>query len=97
MHSTPYGLARRGSINGRFFKYMETQTTYRPNQHPTEVLQLQDDCTHTKSSTDSTEHSAFPEFLSPKKGKKVKLSICLTNEGLRHEGVWGSGCTDPHS
>jgi hypothetical protein len=28
-----------------------------------------------------------------KKGK-VKLSLCLTH--LRHEGVWGSGCVDPH-
>jgi hypothetical protein len=27
---------------------------------------------------------------------KVKLSPCLTNEALRHEGVWGSGCIDPH-
>jgi hypothetical protein len=27
---------------------------------------------------------------------KVKLSLCLTNEALRHEGVWGSGCIDPH-
>jgi hypothetical protein len=29
-------------------------------------------------------------------GKKVKLSLCLTNGTLRHEGVWGSGCIDPH-
>jgi hypothetical protein len=29
-------------------------------------------------------------------GKKVKLSLYLTNEVLRHEGVWGSGCIDPH-
>jgi hypothetical protein len=27
---------------------------------------------------------------------KVKLSLCLTNWALRHEGVWGSGCIDPH-
>jgi hypothetical protein len=26
---------------------------------------------------------------------KVKLSLCSTNESLRHEDVWGSGCTDP--
>jgi hypothetical protein len=26
---------------------------------------------------------------------KVKLSLCLTNQPLRHEGVWGSGCIDP--
>jgi hypothetical protein len=24
-------------------------------------------------------------------GGKVKLTLCLTNEALRHEGVWGSG------
>jgi hypothetical protein len=30
------------------------------------------------------------------KGKKVKLSLCLTNYALRHEGVWESGCIDPH-
>jgi hypothetical protein len=24
------------------------------------------------------------------------LSLCLTNEALRHEGVWGSGCIDQH-
>jgi hypothetical protein len=28
--------------------------------------------------------------------RKVKLSLCLTNEALRHEGVWGSGCIEPH-
>jgi hypothetical protein len=27
---------------------------------------------------------------------KVKLSLFLTNLALRHEGVWGSGCIDPH-
>jgi hypothetical protein len=21
--------------------------------------------------------------------------VCLTNQALRHEGVWGSGCVDP--
>jgi hypothetical protein len=26
---------------------------------------------------------------------KVKLSLCLTNLALRHQGVWGSGCIDP--
>jgi hypothetical protein len=26
---------------------------------------------------------------------KVKLSLCLTNEAVRHEDVWGSGCIDP--
>jgi hypothetical protein len=31
------------------------------------------------------------------KGKvKVKLSLCITNSALRHEGVWGSGYIDPH-
>jgi hypothetical protein len=25
---------------------------------------------------------------------KVKLSLCVTNQA--HEGVWGSGCIDPH-
>jgi hypothetical protein len=24
------------------------------------------------------------------------MSLCLTNEALRHEGVWGSGSVDPH-
>jgi hypothetical protein len=28
--------------------------------------------------------------------KKVKLSPFLTNQTLCHEGVWGSGCIDPH-
>jgi hypothetical protein len=29
--------------------------------------------------------------------KKVKIkSLCLTNQALCHEGVWGSGCIDPH-
>jgi hypothetical protein len=27
---------------------------------------------------------------------KVKLSLCLTNQALHHEGVWESGCIDPH-
>jgi hypothetical protein len=27
---------------------------------------------------------------------KVKLSLCLTNQALRYEGVWGSGYIDPH-
>jgi hypothetical protein len=26
----------------------------------------------------------------------VKLSLCLSNQALRHGGVWGSGCIDPH-
>jgi hypothetical protein len=26
---------------------------------------------------------------------ELKLSLCLTNYALRHEGVWGSGCIDP--
>jgi hypothetical protein len=26
----------------------------------------------------------------------VKLSLCLTNQALRYEGVWGSWCIDPH-
>jgi hypothetical protein len=26
----------------------------------------------------------------------VKLSMCLTNQALCHEGIWGSGCIDPH-
>jgi hypothetical protein len=26
--------------------------------------------------------------------KKVNLSLCLTNQALRHEGVRGSGCID---
>jgi hypothetical protein len=28
--------------------------------------------------------------------KKVYLSLCLTNEVLLPEGVWGSGLIDPH-
>jgi hypothetical protein len=35
-----------------------------------------------------------PELLKVK--VKVMLSMCLTNKALRHEGVWGSGCIDPH-
>jgi hypothetical protein len=27
---------------------------------------------------------------------RVKLSLCLTKQALHHEGVWGSGCIDPH-
>jgi hypothetical protein len=27
---------------------------------------------------------------------KVKLFLCLINYALRHGGVWGSGCVDPH-
>jgi hypothetical protein len=29
-------------------------------------------------------------------GAKVKLSLCLTNKTLHHEGVWGNGCIDLH-
>jgi hypothetical protein len=28
--------------------------------------------------------------------KKAKLSLCLTNLALHHEGVWGSGGIDAH-
>jgi hypothetical protein len=28
--------------------------------------------------------------------ERVKLSLCLTSSALRHEGVWRSGCVDPH-
>jgi hypothetical protein len=27
---------------------------------------------------------------------KVKLALCVINEALRNEGVWGSECIDPH-
>jgi hypothetical protein len=27
---------------------------------------------------------------------KVKLSLFLINQTLRHENVWESGCIDPH-
>jgi hypothetical protein len=27
---------------------------------------------------------------------KIKLSLCLTNKTLRHKGVWGIGCINPH-
>jgi hypothetical protein len=30
----------------------------------------------------------------PCKSKKAKLSLCLTNSALCHEGIWGSGCID---
>jgi hypothetical protein len=44
------------------------------------------------SNSSSKSYTHFP-FV----GKvKVKLSPCLTNEALRHEDVWGSGCIDPH-
>jgi hypothetical protein len=29
------------------------------------------------------------------KVRKKKRSLCLTNEALRHEGLWGSGCIHP--
>jgi hypothetical protein len=29
------------------------------------------------------------------RGRIKKLSLCLTNQALRHEDVWGSGCVDP--
>jgi hypothetical protein len=28
---------------------------------------------------------------------KIKLSLCLANEALHHEDVWGSGCIDPRT
>jgi hypothetical protein len=28
--------------------------------------------------------------------KKVNFPLFLINQALRHEGVWGSGCMDPH-
>jgi hypothetical protein len=34
--------------------------------------------------------------LLPVTVKKVRLSLCLTNLALRHEGVWGNGRIDPH-
>jgi hypothetical protein len=30
-----------------------------------------------------------------RKGKE-KLSLCLTNEALRHRGILGNGCIDPY-
>jgi hypothetical protein len=30
------------------------------------------------------------------KREKVKLSLCLINSALSHEGVCGSGCIDPN-
>jgi hypothetical protein len=34
-------------------------------------------------------------FATYKSEKKVKLSLCLTNQALRHESVRRSGCIDP--
>jgi hypothetical protein len=36
-------------------------------------------------------------FLSsiPQNAEMVKLSLCLTNQALRHGDVWGCGCIDP--
>jgi hypothetical protein len=34
--------------------------------------------------------------VEPVKKEKVNLSLCLTTKALLHEGVWGSGCIDPH-
>jgi hypothetical protein len=34
-------------------------------------------------------------FMQICKGK-VKQSLCLTNSALRHGGVCGSGCINPH-
>jgi hypothetical protein len=28
--------------------------------------------------------------------KKIKLSLYLSNQALRHKGLWGSGCTETH-
>jgi hypothetical protein len=36
------------------------------------------------------------KYKQVKEKKKVKLSLCLTNQALRHEDVWGSGHIDPH-
>jgi hypothetical protein len=27
---------------------------------------------------------------------KSKIALCLSNEVLRHQGLWGSGCIDPY-
>jgi hypothetical protein len=40
-----------------------------------------------------TKHEVISSCLWACKGKKVRLSLCLTNYALRHEDVWGSGCT----
>jgi hypothetical protein len=37
--------------------------------------------------------NTVPKLLEP---VKVKLSLCLTNQALSHEGLWGSGCIEPH-
>jgi hypothetical protein len=40
--------------------------------------------------------SAFRVGETAQMNAAVKVSLCLTNYALRHEGVWGSGCIDPH-
>jgi hypothetical protein len=38
----------------------------------------------------------IPIILSTESAICVKLSLCLTNWALRHDGEWGSRCIDPH-
>jgi hypothetical protein len=46
--------------------------------------------------TAGTSICATGMFWTNSKKVKVKLSPCLTKSALRHEGVGGSGCIDPH-
>jgi hypothetical protein len=36
-----------------------------------------------------------PNTLRSVKVRKVKLSLCLTDQALRHEDVWGNGRIEP--
>jgi hypothetical protein len=40
-------------------------------------------------------HNTYERLFSLNEHVKVKLSLCLINEALRHEGVRGSRCIDP--
>jgi hypothetical protein len=37
----------------------------------------------------------LPHVTCYSKGRKVNLSLCLTNQALSHEDLWGNGCIDP--
>jgi hypothetical protein len=42
------------------------------------------------------EGSTSLQFYSYYEYIKVKLPLCLANQALSNEGVWGSGYIDPH-
>jgi hypothetical protein len=53
-------------------------------------------CSHNTECNSSSRSGSAETTIWTVKGKQVKLSLCISNLALCHEGIWRSGCIDPY-